>query len=225
MKDGRTHLAHKVEHSTDLDTTAIVAVTVQSARSGDTTTVYETLAETSDQLREALPSTTGVKEVVLDKGYHSNDVLADLSELGVRTYVSEPARGRRRWKDKAREQTAVYANRRRIRGGRGQRLRKLRGEIVERSMAHCYVTGGLRRVHVRRRDNVAKRVLLQAATYNLALMMRALIGVGTPKRLLRGAAALAGAVERGLDALWLALQAVVIGLARHSAAQSAARPA
>ena len=183
MKDGRTHLAHKVEHATDLDTTAIVSVTVQPADRGDTHSVYETLAEASDHLGAALPDVVGVTEVVLDKGYHSNDVLADLTELGVRTYASEPDRGRRRWKNKARERDAVYANRRRIKGSRGQTLRKKRGEIAERSNAHCYETGGLRRVHVRRRANVEKRVLIQAATYNLALLMRALIGVGTPKGL------------------------------------------
>lgn len=183
MKDGRTHLAHKVEHATDLDTTAIVSVTVQPADRGDTSTVYETLAEASDHIREALPGGATVRSVVLDKGYHSNDVLADLAELGFRSYASEPDRGRRRWKNKHAARDAVYANRRRINGDRGQVLRKRRGEVAERSNAHCYETGGLRRVHVRRRDNVTKRVLIQAATYNLALMMRTLIGVGTPKGL------------------------------------------
>jgi len=192
MKDGRTHLAHKVEHATDLETTAIVSVTVQAADLGDTRTVYATLAEASDQLSEALPDADGIVEVVLDKGYHSNDVLTDLSKLDYRTYISEPDRGRRHWKDKSEARDAVYANRRRIKGNRGQRLRKLRGEIAERSNAHCYETGGLRRVHVRRRDNVEKRVLIQAATYNLALMMRALLGAGTPKGLTRRLAAAFG---------------------------------
>ena len=192
MKDGRTHLAHKVEHATDLDTTAIVSVTVQAADLGDTQTVYETLREASDHVAEALPDADGVAEVVLDKGYHSNEVLADLSELNYRTYVSEPDRGRRRWKNKSEARDAVYANRRRIKGARGQRLRKLRGEIAERSNAHCYETGGLRRVHVRHRDNVEKRVLIQAATYNLALMMRMLLGAGTPKGLSKRLAAAFG---------------------------------
>lgn len=192
MKDGRTHLAHKAEHATDLDTTAIVGVTVQPADRGDTASVYETLEETSEQLKAALPGEDGVAEVVLDKGYHSNDVLADLADLGVRSYASEPDRGRRRWKNKERERAAVYANRRRVKGARGRALGKLRGEIAERSNAHCYETGGLRRVHVRRRDNVTKRVLIQAATYNLALIMRSLLGAGTPKRLAGRLAAACG---------------------------------
>ncbi|MFT7461881.1 MAG: transposase [Pseudohongiellaceae bacterium] len=68
MKDGRTHLAHKVEHATDLDTTAIVSVTVQAADLGDTHTVYETLSEASDHLSQALPDGNGITDVVLDKG-------------------------------------------------------------------------------------------------------------------------------------------------------------
>jgi transposase len=183
MKDGATHLAHMVEHATDLDTTAIVAVTVQPADRGDTSTVYETLAEASDQISEALPDGATVQSVVLDKGYHSNGVLSDLSELGFRTYASEPARGRRRWKDNPHARDAVYANRRRIKSDRGQVPRKRRAEVAERSNAHCYETGELRRMHVRRRDNVTKRVLIQAATYNLALLMRTLLGAGRPKGL------------------------------------------
>ena len=183
MKDGRTHLAHKIEHATDLDTSAIVGLTIQPADRGDTQSVHASLAEACQQLEQAVPGAEGPRDVVLDKGYHSNDVLRDLAELGFRTYVSEPARGRRRWKNKGEERDAVYANRRRIRGDRGQRLRKLRGEINERSFAHCLETGGGRRAHVRRRDNVAKRALIGGATYNLGLLMRALTGVGTPKGL------------------------------------------
>src|SRR5205814_10076470 len=49
--------------------------------------------------------------------------------------------------------------------------------------AHQYETGALRRVHVRGRDNVAKRVLLQAAAFNLALILRSITKAGTPKGL------------------------------------------
>ena len=183
MKDGRTHLAHKIEHATDLDTTAIVAVTIQPANRGDTQSVHETLCEASKQVEQAAPKADGIRDVVLDKGYHSNEVLRDLTDLDFRTYISEPDRGRRRWKNKSEERDAVYANRRRIRGDRGQRLRKLRGEINERSFAHCLETGGGRRAHVRRQDNVAKRALIGGATYNLGLLMRTLTGIGTPKGL------------------------------------------
>ena len=117
MKDGRTHLAHTVEHAVDLETGAIVGVTVQDADAGDTTTMVETLITAAAQVEAVLPAGVGVAEVVGDKGYHSNETMIAFRALGLRSYVSEPDRGRRNWKGKAAAQQAVYANRRRIRGG------------------------------------------------------------------------------------------------------------
>ena len=58
-----------------------------------------------------------------------------------------------------------------------------RGELLERPFAHQYETGAMRRLHIRGRDNVAKRVLLQAAAFNLALILRSITKAGTPKGL------------------------------------------
>src|SRR6058998_100515 len=52
MKDGRTHLAHKAEHAVDLETGAIVGVTVQGADEGDTTTIQQTLPEAAERSEE-----------------------------------------------------------------------------------------------------------------------------------------------------------------------------
>src|SRR5205814_910533 len=124
------------------------------------------------------------RKFVLDKGYHSSEVLVKLAELEVRSYCSEPERGRRSWKGKAEEQAAVYANRRRIRGERGKRLLRQRGEKIERSFAHLYETGGMRRVYLRRRHpNILKRLLVHVAAFNLGLVMRRLLGRGTPRGL------------------------------------------
>ncbi len=101
----------------------------------------------------------------------------------MRSYCSEPDRGRRRWEGKKAEQAAVYANRRRIRGERGKRLLRQRGEMLERSFAHLYETGGMRRVHLRRHRNILKRLLVHAAAFNLGLVMRKLLGRGTPRGL------------------------------------------
>lgn len=113
--------------------------------------------------------------------------LVDLAAIGVRTYISEPDRGRRRWKKKAEARAAVYANRRRIRGPRGIRLLARRGEYLERSFAHAYETGGMRRTHLRGHDNILKRLV---SGFNLGLLMRTLIGVGTPRGLQGRVAAL-----------------------------------
>ena len=129
------------------------------------------------------PDSDGLQEVVGDKGYHSNQSLVDLEAVGVRSYISEPDRGRRKWKKNPDARDAVYRNRRRIRGPRGQRLRRLRGERLERPFAHLYDTGGMRRVHLRGHANILKRLLIHTGGFNLGLLMRQLIGVGTPRGL------------------------------------------
>jgi transposase len=187
MKDGRTHLAHKAEHAVDLDTGAILGITVQGADEGDTTTIQETLPEVAEQL-EAVAAVTDdavpmIEEVVADKGYHSRTMVHDLETLEIRTYISEPDRGPQSWIDQAPERDAVYANRRRIRGDRGKRLLRKRGELVERPCAHLYETGRFRRVHVRGHENVHKRLLVHAGAFNLGLWMRTLFGIGTPRGL------------------------------------------
>jgi transposase len=177
MKDGRTHLAHKAEHAVDMETGAIVAVTVQAADEG--------------------PS-----EIVTDKGYHSKKVVSDLAEAGVRTYCSEPQRGIQRWHGQHREQQAVYANRRRIRGERGKGLLRQRGEKLERWNEHLYDRGGMRRVHLRGRANILKRLVVHAGAANLGLLMRKLFGVGTPRALqsrLRSAFSLITDLKRAIQ--------------------------
>ena len=190
MKDGRTQLAHKVEHAVDFSSGAVVAVTLQPADAGDAATGRETVCAAGEQIAtvaggekgEAV-NPEGPKEVVLDKGYHSNEMLVELADLQVRSYCSEPERGRRCWEGKQEEQAAVYANRRRIRGERGQQLLRQRGEKVERSFAHCYETGGMRRVHLRHHPNILKRLLVHVAAFNLGLVMRKMLGHGTPRGL------------------------------------------
>jgi len=199
MKDGRTHLAHKAEHAIDLETGAIVGITVQDADDGDTTTMQQTLPEAAEQL-DAVAAVTDepvavVEELVADKGYHSRTAVHDLDTLGIRTYISEPDRGRQSWTDQEAERDAVYANRRRIQGARGRRLLRRRGELLERPFAHLYETGGLRRAYVRGHDNVLKRLLLHASAFNLGLWMRKLFGIGTPRGL-QGRAAVLSAMFR-----------------------------
>ncbi len=195
MKDGRTHLAHKAEHAVDLETGAVVAVTVQDADEGDTTTSIETLIDAAEKIETVVSDSEGLEEVVGDKGYHSNQALVDLEAVGVRSYISEPDRGRRNWKKHPEARDPVYRNRRRIRAERGKRLLRQRGERLERPFAHLYETGRMRRVHLRGHVNILKRVLLHAGALNLGLLMRTLCGVGTPRSLQGCAAALLDALR------------------------------
>ncbi len=199
MKDGRTHLAHKAEHAVDLNSGALVAVTLQAADQGDTATVAQTLNEA--RANAEFLSASGVQDVVADKGYHSGAVLAAVDHSAVSTVIAEPERGQRNWSGREAERDLVYANRQRVRSERGRRLLKLRSELVERSFAHMYDTGGMRRTHLRGRDNILKRLLIHAAAFNIALLVRKLHGIGKP-RTLQGASP---ELLRALLSLWIAL--------------------
>src|SRR5271155_2903810 len=196
MKDGRTHLAHKAEPAVDLDTGAVVAVTLQAADKGDTTTLDETLSEAGMAVAELVgreaesrPEDTprvnvnGIEELVTDKGYHSGAVvIRRVKSYEMRGYIPEKKqKGRRNWQGKQAEQRAVYANR--VRGSYGKTLLRRRGEMVERSFAHCYETGGMRRTHLRGHENILKRQLIHVGAFNLSLILRKMFGAGTPRQM------------------------------------------
>jgi transposase len=228
MKDGTTHLAYKAEQAVDLDTGAIVAITTHGGAMGDSESVEETLPAAGFAVAEQIDTPTaqgsyqvheqGLREVVTDKGYHSGAGLARMSE-SVRTYVSVPQQPRRNWEGKAEQQAAVYANRRRVEGERGKSLLRRRGELLERPFAHQYEAGAMRRLHVRGRDNVAKRVLLQAAAFNLALILRSIAKAGTPKGLADLKRKIVLALWRVLAALW-ALRAPISEVYENSLVRS-----
>src|SRR5437899_4098704 len=186
MKDGRTHLAHKAEHAIDLDSGALVAVTLQGADVGDTTSLVETAIGAAEQVEAAhaaSPTPAALVEIVADKGYHSNQTMIDLAAVAVRSYLAEPERGRRDWTKTPQAQSPVYGNRRRVRGARGQRLMRRRGEYVERTFAHVYDTGALRPPHLRGHPNILNRFLVHAGAFNLGILMRQVFGRGTPRGL------------------------------------------
>jgi len=206
MKDGRTHLAHKSEHAVDMDSGAILAATLHGGVAGDTKTLSITMEAACEQalaLGKEMP-----KEWVADKGYHCNATMELMHDLEQRSYISEPDRGKRNWKRKTTARDGTYANRRRIKGERGKRLMRRRGEIVERSFAHTLESGAMRRTWLRGHANILKRYLVHLAAFNLGLVMRKTIGAGTPRRLaglkglLRG---LSACVSRSIrcSELWL----------------------
>lgn len=181
MKDGTTHLAYKPEHAVDLDSGAVVAAEIHPADEGDTTTLSGTLQAAAANLAKVdrAPSTT---ELVADKGYHSRAVLKDLDGGVWKTRIAEPRRtALLRWHGDTEARNAVYANRNRLRSAVGKQSMRQRAEIVERSFAHNLERGGMRRTWLRGRENVHKRYLIHVAGHNLGILMRLLIGAGTPK--------------------------------------------
>jgi transposase len=197
MKDGRTHLAHKAEHAVDMDSGAVVAVTLQGADQGDTTTVRETLAETGMAVAELVGreaelhpeeepkvNVDGIEELVTDKGYHSGAVVMWVEENEVTSYIPERKQaGKRNWDGKQAERQAVEANHGRVTGDYGKQLLRRRGEFIERSFAHCYETGGMRRSTLRGHDNILKRLLIHVGAFNISLILRKMLGAGTPREL------------------------------------------
>jgi len=202
-KQGACDMIHKCETASDLDTGAVVSICVHAGDLGDTTTVKETLAVASANLESvgeldvdaflSLP-TFPASEVVTDKGYHSGEVLKYLDGELVRSYISEPERGRRQWKGKEEVRDLTYANRRRVKGKRGKSLFRLRAELCERGFAHLFTTGGMRRVYLRLHENIIKRVLIHACGFNLGLVMRKLYKSGTPRMMAEKLAALSAAL-------------------------------
>jgi transposase len=185
MKDGRTHLAYKAEHTVDLDTEVLLAAEVYGADEADTATLTTSLERAQAHV-DATETGRTIEKVAADKGYHAAQTLVDCGELelgplGVTTYIPEPA-GRRKWNDKSEEEkSAVLNNRARTRRDYGKRLQRLRSERVERSFAHVCDAGGGRRAGVRGLENVRKLYLIKAAAHNLGLILRKLLGAGKPR--------------------------------------------
>ena len=186
-----------------------MAVTVQGADEGDTETIEDTLEQAAQNLEQVAKEPDAERnladkplaEAVADKGYHSTGRLRDLANERVRTYISEPQRGRRKWKGNRDAQQAVYANRRRIRAERGKRLLRKRGELLERSFAHLYETGGMRRTHLRGHENILKRLFVHAGAFDLGLLLRHRAGAGTPRGLHEALVGLVCTLRRLLNAL------------------------
>jgi transposase len=196
MKDGRTHLGYKAEHTVDLETEFVLSATVQHGTEPDSITLCDAVVDAQENLERA-GSDAVIADVAADKGYHSNAQLAGCNDLGIRTYIPEPsAPHRRKWSDKCDEvRRAVINNRSRLRRQKGRNMQRLRSERVEWSFAHLCETGGARRTWLRGLEKINKRYSVVVA-HNLGLLMRKLFGTGKP---------------RGFAALWL-LQAVCIAL-------------
>ena len=209
-------MAHKAEHAVDMETGAIVGVTVQGADQGDTTTIEETLAEAAEQFdRGRAGDRRGDRrssnEVVADKGYHSRATVRDLERRGLPhlhqragSWPPQVDRSARRTRRGLRESTT---------DPRRRAATAAAEDAASCSNARsrtCTRPVGMRRTHLRGHDNILKRLLVHAGAFNLGLWMRTLFGVGTP---------------RGLQGrVAVALGALLTRWSRASAHIAAARP-
>ena len=169
-----------------MDTEAIVATEIHPADRGDTTTLAGTLAAAAQGLNAAGcgPTIECPTELVADKGYHSRAVLKDLADGPWQTRIAEPKpKDVQRWRgDLDARRAGVWqpppiALRRRQgslpaarRAGRAQ----LRAQPRSPRPASSLATGP---------GEPSRRYLVHVAGYNLGLVMRALLGAGTPEEL------------------------------------------
>ena len=138
MKDGRTHLAHKAEHAVDLDTGALVAVTLQGADVGDTTSLVATARRRrANRWRRAVASATpaALAEIVADRGYHSNQTLIDLATRSAcaptsPSPIAAAGTGRKAPEAQARSTAIAGASRRRARAAADAAPRGVRRALV-----------------------------------------------------------------------------------------------
>ena len=186
MKDGRTHLAHKAEHAVDLETGAIVAVTLQGADQGDTTTIVETAIAAAEQIEAAqadVETPQPLEEVIADKGYHSNQTMVDLDAVGIRSYVAEPDRGRRDWsKEPEAQAPGVWQSS--PDSGRARPAPDASTRRADRTLLRASLRHGRDAAHASARSREHPEAPADSCGgFNLGLVMRQLIGIGTPRGL------------------------------------------
>ena len=183
MKDGRTHLGYKAEHTVDLESEIILSATVQTGTEPDSQTLLPAVIDAQANLIRS-GSEAEIQEVAADKGYHANEQITKCERFGLRTYIPEPdSPHHRKWSDKSAEtKRAVLNNRRRTQRSKSKCLQKQRSEKVERSFAHVCETGGARRTWLRGLEKITKRYSLVVAAHNLGIMLRTLFGSGKPRQ-------------------------------------------
>jgi transposase len=202
-KRGATRMVYKPEHTVDLDTGAIVDVDLRPGDEHDTAHLNERVIQAERRMNLSLgaPKTTATIEVVVtDKGYHKVAELVELQRQGIETAIPDRIENRRMDKLSAPERRAVEAAERTVTSATGIALMRRRGELVERSFQHVLDAGGARRTTLRGRENIGKRYLIQAACANLSLLMRTLVGIGTPKQALAASRAAVAALRAHLAA-------------------------
>lgn len=184
-KRGNTRMAYKPEHVVDLESGAIVDAKLRHGDEGDATNLFTRVAEAETRLSRVFEKTNdsaAVKTITADKGYYSTDEIWHLQDAGVLTIIPEAKRERNLDKLCTQRRTAITVAEALCRSEEGKAFSRRRAALVERSFAHVLDAGGLRRTTLRGKQNINKRYVIGALTFNLSLLMRKLYGVGTPKQ-------------------------------------------
>jgi transposase len=186
-KQGDIKMLHKTENIVDLDTGAILKASILPGDQSDDRDMSEHIQQAQDQINAVshnAPNQKTVKVVTGDKGYFNISELQKLQAEGIRTVVQDKSMNRRLDKLNPEQRKAVKSARRSVKTKYGQKVRKRRGEFLERSFTHVLDNGDLRRTTLSGTTNVNKRNLIASMCCNLSLLMRKIYGFGTPKQVI-----------------------------------------
>ena len=132
-----------------------------------------------------------VRSLTADRGYFAIEEIAQIQEVDIRTVIGDAHAARRRKEAlSAPLRKALHRAACVVKSQSGKALLRKRGMHLERSFEHRLDEGGLRRATLQGTENLTKRSKIAAACFNLSLLMRTLLGVGTPKQWMAGAKSL-----------------------------------
>ena len=124
-----------------------------------------------------------VRSLTADKGYFAIQEIAQIQEFEIRTVIGDVHAARRRKQGMpAGLRKALHRAACAVKSQSGKALLRKRGMHLERSFEHVLDEGGMRRTTLRGKDNLDKRYKIAAVCFNQSLLLRTLVGVGTPKQ-------------------------------------------
>jgi len=225
-KHGACDMIYKPEHITDLDSGAIVAASVRFGNQGDTQDLAGRVLSAGETLSRTCRDPKQVKvlqSLTADEGYFAVEEICGLQSERIRVVIGDPhASKRRKDKQDGTVKRVLAKARRAVKSASGKALLRKRGQHIERSFAHVLDQGGLRRTTLRGQLNLTKRQLAAVLTYDLSLLMRHLMGHGTPKQWLASAGSgifllieLFGRMQKSTTILLLTIQAAAKGWERE----------
>ena len=189
-KEGACDMIYKPEHVTDLENGAIVQVEVLEGDHPDTKALSERVACAVEVVNRIVAKERDgvVRSLTADKGYFAIEEIAQIQEFDIRTVIGDAHSARRRKAAlSAPLRKALHRAACAVKSQSGKALLRKRGMHLERSFEHLLDEGGLRRATLQGTENLTKRYKIAAACFNLSLLMRTLLGVGTPKQWMAGA--------------------------------------
>ena len=184
-KGGACAMIYKPEHVTDLESGAIIQAEVLPGDHADPEALSKRVGCAVGVVNRLVENKADgvVRSLTADKNYFAIEEIARIQELNIRTIIGDPNAARRRKEGlEARLRKALHRAACAVKSPSGKALLRRRGMHLERSFEHILDEGGLRRASLKGTDNLAKRHKIAAACFNLSLLMRTLVGVGTPKQ-------------------------------------------